>query len=323
MGKLAYLFPGQGSQIVGMGADLCAHSPAALDVFDEADAVLEMKISTVCFYGSEDTLRDTLNAQPALFVTSVAALRALEEAGAPSPDAVAGHSVGEYAALVAAGALSLEIGLRLVQRRAQEMFRAGETNPGTMAAVLGLSGEDVAQVCAEAEQADAGVVQVANFNGGGQVVISGAVSGVAAATEALKARGARRIVPLNVSGAFHSRLMDAAAQAMAHVLQDVVISDASLPVVANVTADYERSAEEIRSNLAAQIDHSVRWEESIGRLVQNGFDRFVEVGSGTVLSGLMKRLAPGATTAAAGDYAGVHQCVEAMAGVERGIGKPA
>lgn len=319
MGGLAYLFPGQGSQAVGMGSDLCAHSPAALRVFDEADDLLGMKISTVCFYGPEDTLRETLNAQPALFVTSVAALRALEESGASPPDAVAGHSVGEYAALVAAGALSLETGLPLVQRRAQEMFRAGEASPGTMAAVLGMSGEDVAQVCAQVEHAGAGLVQVANFNGGGQVVISGTVPGVAAATDALTSRGARRVVPLNVSGAFHSRLMNTAAQAMAHVLHDTAVSNAGVPVVANVTADYERSAEEIRSNLAAQIDHSVRWEESIGRLVQDGFDRFVEVGTGTVLAGLMKRIAPNVLVGSAGDYAGVQSCVEMMMSAQRGM----
>jgi len=323
MGGLAYLFPGQGSQSVGMGADLCAHSPAALAVFDEADALLGMKISTLCFYGPENTLRDTLNAQPALFVTSVAALRALEEAGAPPPDAIAGHSVGEYAALVAAGALNLETGLQLVQRRAQEMFRAGETAPGAMAAVLGLSGEDVTQVCAQVEQAGAGMVQVANLNGGGQVVISGTAPGLAAATDALKTRGARRVIPLNVSGAFHSRLMSMAAQAMAHVLQDASVDNARVPVVANVTADYERSAEEIRCNLATQIDHAVRWEESLGRLVQDGFDRFVEVGSGTVLSGLMKRLAPDAVVGSAADYVGVQGCLEQMTDSERGIKKPA
>ncbi len=323
MGKLAYLFPGQGSQSVGMGADLCAHSSAALDVFDEADALLGLKLSTVCFYGPEDALRDTLNAQPALFVMSVAALRALEEAGAPSPDAVAGHSVGEYAALVAAGALSLEVGLQLVQRRAQEMFRAGETNPGTMAAVLGLPGEEVAAVCAELESPGAGLVQVANFNGGGQVVISGTIPGVTNATEALKARGAKRVVPLNVSGAFHSRLMGAAAQAIAYVLRDATINNVSVPIVANVTADYERSAEEIRNNLAAQIDHPVRWEESMTRLVQDGFDRFIEVGSGTVLSGLMKRLAPGAAFGNANDFASVQSCVQTMTNVEQSVSEPA
>ncbi len=314
MSKVAYLFPGQGSQAVGMGADLCAHSPAALRVFDEADEVLEIKLSTLCFYGPEDALRQTLNTQPALFVTSVAALRALEEAGAPRPQAVAGHSVGEYAALVAAGAIDFATGLRLVQRRAQEMLRAGEAAPGAMAAVLGLAGEDVEAACADARQSGAGVVQAANFNGGGQVVISGTPEGVAAATEAAKARGAKRVVPLNVSGAFHSALMRPAAEALAHFLPNVTINNAALPIVANLTADYETTADEIRTNLAAQIDHPVRWEQSVVRLAQDGFDTFVEVGAGAVLTGLVKRLAPDAATYSVGDSAGVQAWVAAATG---------
>ena len=288
-----------------MGADLAAHFPSALRVFDEADAYLEFKISSLCFYGPEEDLRLTINTQPALYTVSVAALRALEEAGAPKPDAVAGHSVGEYAALTAAGALDFATGLQLVQRRAQEMFRAGEAQPGAMAAVLGLAGADVAGVCAEIENTGAGVVQAANFNGGGQVVISGSAAGVAAASEALKAGGAKRVVSLNVSGAFHSSLMGEAASAMRHVLAEASIRDAALPVVANLTAKYETDAVDIRHNLAAQIDHSVQWEQSIGRLVQDGFDRFVEVGSGSVLSGLMKRLAPEAKVYNASDQASV------------------
>lgn len=314
MGKIAYLFPGQGSQSVGMGADLCAHSPAALQVFDEADEFLEMKLSTLCFYGPEDALRQTINTQPALFVTSVAALRALEEAGAPRPQAVAGHSVGEYAALVAAGALDFATALRLVQRRAQEMLRAGEAAPGAMAAVLGLPAADVEAACMDAQQAGAGVVQAANFNGGGQVVISGTPDGVAAASEAAKVRGAKRVVPLNVSGAFHSSLMRPAAEAMAHLLPGVTINNAALPIVANLTADYETTADEIRANLAAQIDHPVRWEQSVVRLAQDGFDVFVEVGAGTVLTGLMKRLAPEAATYSVGDSAGVQALVAATSG---------
>jgi len=314
MGKIAYLFPGQGSQSVGMGADLCAHSPAALQVFDEADAFLEMKLSTLCFYGPEDALRQTINTQPALFVTSVAALRALEEAGAPRPQAVAGHSVGEYAALVAAGALDFATALRLVQRRAQEMLRAGEAAPGAMAAVLGLPAADVEAACMDAQQAGAGVVQAANFNGGGQVVISGTPEGVAAASEAAKVRGAKRVVPLNVSGAFHSPLMQSAAEAMAHLLPGVTINNAALPIVANLTADYETTADEIRVNLAAQIDHPVRWEQSVVRLAQDGFDLFVEVGAGTVLTGLIKRLMPDAVAYSVGDSAGVQALVAATSG---------
>lgn len=305
MSKLAYLFPGQGSQSVGMGSDLCAHSSAALQVFEEADSYLGTKISTLCFYGPEEMLRQTNFAQPALFVTSVAALRALEEAGVPRPEAVAGHSIGEYAALVAAGALTLGAGLHLVQRRAQEMQRAAETTPGAMSAVLGLTASDVVAACAEAEQSGAGVVQAANFNGGGQVVISGTALGVERAGEIAKAKGAKRVVTLNVSGAFHSRLMSDAADAMAYVLADAALQDAAIPVVANLTADYETAAEDIRRNLAGQIDHPVRWEESIARLVADGFNTFIEVGAGAVLAGLMKRLAPDATAYSVGDAAGV------------------
>ncbi len=312
MPKIAYLFPGQGSQAVGMGADLCAHSPAARAVFDEADEYLGIKLSTLCFYGPEDALRQTVHTQPALYVTSVAALCALREAGAAPPQAVAGHSVGEYAALYAAGAFDFAAGLTLVEHRAREMHRATLGHPGAMAAVLGLAASDVSAACREAEAAGAGVVDAANFNGGGQVVISGSPEAVAAASEIAKTKGAKRVLPLNVSGAFHSRLMAHAAEAMAHFLADVTVGDAALPVVANVTADYETGSDEIKANLAAQIDHSVRWEESIARLVADGFETFVEVGSGTVLAGLLKRLAPGASVYGVGDAAGVAACVSAL-----------
>jgi [acyl-carrier-protein] S-malonyltransferase len=292
-----------------MGADLAAHSAAARSVFDLADELLGTKISTLCFYGPEETLRETINTQPALFVTSIAALRALEEAGAPAPEAVAGHSIGEYAALVASGAISFEVGLHLVVRRAQEMHRAATASPGAMAAVLGLAADDVAAVCAEAEAQTGKPVDAANFNGGGQVVISGDPDAVAKASELAKEKGAKRAIALNVSGAFHSRLMKPAAESMAHVLADAAINAAGIPVVANLTADYERDPEEIRRNLAAQIDHSVRWEETIARLVGDGFDTFVEVGAGEVLSGLLKRLAPDARRVAAGTAAGVASAV--------------
>ena len=312
MPKIAYLFPGQGSQAVGMGADLCAHAGVARAAFDEADQYLGTKLSTLCFYGPEDSLRQTVYTQPALYVTSVAALRALREAGAPGPQAVAGHSIGEYAALHAAGAFDYATGLKLVERRAREMHRATLAHPGAMAAVLGLPGPDVAVACREAEEGGAGVVDAANFNGGGQVVISGAPDAVAAAAEIAKARGAKRVIPLNVSGAFHSRLMAHAAETMAHFLADTFIADAAVPVVANLTANYEAAADDIRASLAAQIDHPVRWEESIRRLAADGFDTFVEVGSGTVLAGLMKRLAPEAKVYGVGDMAGVNAFMSAM-----------
>lgn len=305
MGKLAYLFPGQGSQIVGMGRDVCAHSPEALKVFDEGDTYLGSKISTLCFYGPEETLRQTVVAQPALYVTSVAVLKALEEAGARRPDAVAGHSIGEYAALVASGALAYLDGLHLVERRAQEMQRAAEASPGAMAAVLGLSADEVVAACAEAQDGGAGVVQAANFNSPGQVVISGTADGIAKASEIAKAKGAKRVVALNVSGAFHSSLMSEAAHGMTVVLASTPMSQASVPVVANLTANYETSPNEIKQNLAAQVDHPVRWDESIARLVEDGFDTFVEIGPGAVLAGLMKRLAPEAAVYSVSDQAGV------------------
>jgi len=312
MAKIAYIFPGQGSQAVGMGQNLCTHSPAAQTVFDEADSLIGTKISTLCFYGPEEALRQTANTQPALYVVSVAAMRALQEAGAPPPQAVAGHSVGEYAALWAAGAVAFETGLHLVERRAQEMHRATLSHPGVMVAVLGLTGPQVAAACAEAEASGAGAVQPANFNGGGQVVISGSPEGVARASEIAKTNGAKRVVPLPVSGAFHSPLMAPAVEAMTYALQDAALRDTAVPVVANLTAEYETRADEIRVNLAAQIDHPVRWEESMGRLVGDGFDTFVEVGAGTVLAGLMKRIAPNVRVYSVGDSAAVQAFVQAV-----------
>lgn len=312
MAKVAFLFPGQGSQHVGMGADLCAHFSAARSTFDEADQYLGTKLSSLCFYGPEDSLRQTVYAQPALFVSSVAALRALRDAGAPDPDAVAGHSIGEYAALFASGAIDYTTGLTLVEHRAREMHRATLSHPGTMAAVLGLAAADVQEACRTAEAA--GVVDVANFNGGGQVVISGTPEAVTAASDVARFKGAKRVLPLNVSGAFHSRLMAHAAEAMGHFLANARVLEARIPVVANLTADYETAADEIKGNLAAQIDHSVRWEESVQRLVADGCDTFIEVGAGAVLAGLMKRLAPEARVLNVGDSAGVAACVAALNG---------
>ncbi len=293
-----------------MGQNLCTHSPAAQTIFDQADSVIGTKLSSLCFYGPEEALKQTIYTQPALYTVSAAALMALREAGAPMPQAVAGHSVGEYAALLTADVFDFETGLHLVERRAQEMHRATLTAPGAMTAVLGLTAAQVTAVCAEAS--NVGLVQAANFNGGGQVVISGTPEGVARASEIAKTNGAKRVLPLPVSGAFHSALMAPAAEAMGFVLGDAELNAAQIPVVANVTADYETAAADIRANLAAQIDGAVRWEESIQRLVADGFDTFAEVGSGTVLAGLMKRIAPDAKVYVVGDMAGVQAFVDAL-----------
>jgi len=287
--KLAFVFPGQGSQAVGMGKDLAENYSVAADVFKRADDALGCSISELCFNGPEDELKQTINTQPALFVTSAAALEVAREKGL-SPAFAAGHSVGEYAALYAAGAFTLEEGVKLVRTRARLMQDAADAKPGTMAAILGLSPDQVTDVVAKA--ADAGIVTAANFNSPIQTVISGETSAVARASEIASEMGAKRVVPLNVSGAFHSPLMQIAADAMYEALLAAEISDLQVPVVANYTADFESTAVEVRGNLAKQITGSVRWVESIRKMLDAGAEAFIELGAGNVLAGLIKRIAP-------------------------------
>ena len=298
--RIAFVFPGQGGQTVGMGRDLYDNFTSSRSIFETANAVLGFDLTRLCFEGPEDELTRTINTQPALFVTSAAALAVIKEHGI-FPAVVAGHSIGEYAALYAAGAITLEDALRLTLCRGELMQHASEENPGTMAAVIGLNTDGVRKAVEMSQEF--GVVDAANFNSPGQVVISGEPAAVSKAGEMALGLGAKRAILLKVGGAFHSRLMKSAAAAMEAELQKANISDPEIPVVANVSADYVRSADEIRLSLAQQITGSVLWEDSIRKIAADGIDAFLELGAGTTLAGMIKRIVPDVPVASVGDKA--------------------
>jgi len=300
--SIALVFPGQGSQAVGMGRALAENFPAARQAFDEIDAALGEKLTTVMWQGPAETLTLTENAQPALLAVSVAALRVLEsEAGFDverEAAYVAGHSLGEYSALAAAGSLDPADAARLVRIRGRAMQQAVPVGVGAMAALLGLEFDAAAAIAAEAAQGQ--VCQAANDNGGGQVVVSGDRAAVERAVELAKARGARRAMMLTVSAPFHCALMQPAADAMAQALASTQVRAPKVPVVANVLARPINDADEIVRSLVAQVTGTVRWRESVAFMAQAGVKAFYEVGAGKVLSGLVKRIADGATGIAVG-----------------------
>ena len=288
---IAFVFPGQGSQAVGMGRALAEAFPEGREVFAEADAALAMALSKLCFEGPEADLQLTANTQPAILATSIAALRPLVARGV-RPDRVAGHSLGEYSALVAAGSLSLADALRTVRRRGQYMQEAVPLGVGAMAAILGLDLPSIEAACREA--AEGQVVSPANVNSPGQVVIAGHTEAVERASEKCKAKGAKRAVRLPVSAPFHCALMQPARDRLAPELEALAFRDPEPPLVNNVDAAVVRDAAACRSGLVRQVSGTVRWQEAVERLVQEGVTTFVEVGPGTVLSGLVKKIAKGA-----------------------------
>ena len=338
---IAFLFPGQGSQAVGMGADIFEASKSARRVFEAADEALGFSLSNLCFSGPEDILRETINAQPAIVTVSLALLAALQEAYSSTPeDAInrvptpqetfswsspltpsftAGHSVGEYAALVASGALDMQDAIKLVRERGRLMHHEGTVCPGGMAAVIGMDEEPLQEVCREVSthpDANAhigmGQVAIANYNAPGQIVISGEQSALNAAMELAKARGAKRVIPLAVSGAFHSPVMRPASGGLAGAIATTTVHDAAIPVIGNITAAPLTIADDIRQELAQQIASPVQWIRTIAYLTGAGVTTFIEIGPGQALTGMVKRIAKGVTTINISSAADLEKAIAAI-----------
>ena len=284
--KAAYVFPGQGSQVVGMGQDLYQDFASAKDVFERADQALGFPISHLCFDGPEDELRQTVNAQPALVTISFACLEASREADVdlPPPAFVAGHSLGEYTALAAAGVLDFDDAVSLTRERGRLMHEAGQMTPGGMAAIIGLEEGPLAELCAETG------AQIANLNCPGQTVISGAEDSINQAVELAKDKGAHRAIPLQVSGAFHTPLMQPAVDGMAKAIAKLELKDPTTPIVGNTTAQPLTTAQAVKEELLNQLCNCVQWQRSIEYMIKSGVSTFIEIGPGRVLAGLIKRI---------------------------------
>lgn len=308
MNNIAFVFPGQGSQSVGMGKELYDNYPVAKAVFDEADKALGFSITDMCFNGPEEELRKTFNTQPAILTMSIACFRILQEKGV-MPSVVAGHSLGEYSALVAAGALTFTDAVQLVRKRGQFMQEAVPLGEGSMAAVMGMERSEVIRICQQA-QAEVGAVQAVNFNCPGQIVIAGTTAAVDKAIELLKAAGAKRAIPLPVSAPFHSTLLKPAAVRLAGELEKIIVSDAQIPVVANVNGKAVQQAAAIKQSLVDQAASPVLWEDCVASIIDTGATTFIEVGPGKVLTGFTKKIAKEAVTLNIEDIASLEKTLD-------------
>lgn len=305
--KIAFLFPGQGSQAVGMGKDLYDNFESAKEVFDEADKVLGKSVTTLCFEGPDEALKQTVNTQPCIVTMSIAAMEALKSNFDIKPDYVAGHSLGEYCAMYAAGVMSLETTLKAIQKRADLM---GATKGGAMAAVLNAPEGALEEALKEASQI--GYVDVANYNSPAQVVITGDEAAVAKAGELILAKGARRVVPLAVSGAFHSKFMENAGHEFENFVSTLDLNNAEIPVVTNVDAEPTTQSADFRVKMPKQIYSSVHWTQTIQKMASDGVEIFIEIGPGKVLAGLNKKIVPEAAVFNVFDKASLENTIESL-----------
>lgn len=305
MKKIAFLFPGQGAQSIGMGKDLFENNEASKAVFEKANEILNKDVQKLCFEGPDEDLKQTINTQPAILTTSLAALAALQSKTDITPAFVAGHSLGEYGALYASGVLSLDDTLKLIAKRAAVM---NEAKGGAMAAVLNCPEDKITECLTEASKT--AYVAVANYNTPEQVVITGKKEGIDKATELLTQAGAKRVLPLAVSGAFHSELMKDASDEFATYLQEFTLNDAQIPVITNVDAKITTNAEDFKSKMPQQIYSSVYWTQTIQKMVEEGVDTFIEIGPGKVLAGLNKKINAEVKTYNVFDNASLNACVE-------------